>query len=92
LPGKYLGWADRLAMPLPKDARKFLANAIPCLKKGGMLHYYSFGSMEAPFAEAEKDVMEAAKRAGRKAKIAFARVVRPYSKDTEQVVVDAEIL
>ena len=92
LPGKYRGWADRLAMPLPKDGRQFLANAIPCLKKGGVLHYYSFGSMEAPYAEARKDVLEAAKRAGRKARIVFQRVVRPYSKDTEQVVVDAEIL
>jgi len=92
LPGKYAGWADRLAMPLPKDGKQFLANVIPCLKKGGMLHYYSFGSMEAPFADAKKDVEEAARKTGRKARIVFARVVRPYSKDTEQVVVDAEIL
>jgi len=92
LPGKYAGWADRLAMPLPKDGKQFLVNAIPCLKKGGMLHYYSFGSMEAPFAEAEKDVKEAARKAGRKARVIFRRVVRPYSKDIEQVVVDAEIL
>lgn len=88
---KYAGWADRLAMPLPKDAKQFLADAVPCLKKGGMLHYYSFGSMEAPFAEAEKDVLEAARKAGRKARIIFRRVVRPYSKTTEQVVIDAEI-
>jgi len=91
LPGKYNGWADRLAMPLPKDAKQFLANAIPCLKKGGILHYYSFGSIDAPFAEAEKDVLEAATELGRKARIVFSRVVRPYSKDTEQVVVDVKI-
>ncbi|MFA6907495.1 MAG: class I SAM-dependent methyltransferase family protein, partial [Candidatus Micrarchaeia archaeon] len=91
LPGSYKGWADRVAMPLPKDGRQFLAGIIPCLKKGGMLHYYSFGSTEAPFAEAEKDVAEAAKRAGRKARVVFRRVVRPYSKDTEQVVVDARV-
>jgi tRNA (guanine37-N1)-methyltransferase len=92
LPGKYAGWADRLAMPLPKDAKAFLANAMPCLKKGGMLHYYSFGSIEAPFEEAEKDVLEAAAKLGRKARVVFRRTVRPYSKDTEQVAVDAEIL
>ncbi|MCX6771842.1 MAG: class I SAM-dependent methyltransferase family protein [Candidatus Micrarchaeota archaeon] len=92
LPGKYAGWADRAAMPLPKDAKQFLANVIPCLKKGGILHYYSFGSMEEPFAGAEKDVQEASARLGRKARIVFRRVVRPYSKDTEQVAVDAEIL
>ena len=92
MPGKYKGWADRVAMPLPKDAKQFLVNAIPCLKKGGILHYYSFGSISAPYEEAEKDVLEAAARCGRKARIVFQRVVRPYSKDTEQVVVDAEIL
>ncbi len=91
LPGKYKGWADRLAMPLPKDGKKFLANAIPCLKKGGMLHYYSFGSVRAPFAEAERDVLQAAVKCGRKARVVFRRVVRPYSKDTEQVVIDAKI-
>jgi tRNA (guanine37-N1)-methyltransferase len=91
LPGRYKGWADRLAMPLPKDARQFLANAIPCLKKGGMLHYYSFGSTGAPYAGAEKDVLEAAARCGRRARVVFRRVVRPYSKDVEQVVVDARI-
>ena len=92
LPGKYAGWADRLAMPLPKDAKKFLVNAIPCLRKGGMLHYYSFGSMEAPFEEAENDVMEAAALLGRKARVVFRRVVRPYSKNIEQVAIDVEIL
>ena len=91
LPGKYRGWADRVAMPLPKNAKQFLANAIPCLKKGGMLHYYSFGKMEAPFAEAERDVLAAAAKCGRKARVVFRRVVRPYSKDTEQVSVDARI-
>jgi len=90
--GKYAGWADRVAMPLPKDAVQFLPDAICALRKGGMLHYYSFGSMEAPFAQAEKDVLQAAAKLGRKARIAFRRVVRPYSKNTEQVVVDAEIL
>jgi tRNA (guanine37-N1)-methyltransferase len=92
LPGKYRGWADRLAMPLPKDAKQFLVNAIPCLKRGGMLHYYSFGGMEAPFEAAEKDVLDAAAKLGRTARVAFRRVVRPYSKNTEQVVVDVEIL
>ena len=47
--------------------------------------------MEAPFAEAEKDVKDAAAKLGRKARVVFRRVVRPYSKDTEQVVVDARI-
>ena len=91
LPGKFAGWADRIAMPLPKDAGEFLANAIPCMKKGGVLHYYSFGDSKNPYEKAEKEVKDAAAKLGRKARILFRRVVRPYSKTTVQVVIDAEI-
>lgn len=91
LPGKYRGSASRVIMPLPKDAGRFLANAIPCLKKGGTLHYYSFGDANEPYAKAEKEVKEAAKAAGRRAAILFRRIARPFSKTTEQVVVDAKI-
>jgi len=91
LPGKYEGWADRAAMPLPKDASGFLANVIPCLKRGGVLHYYSFGDSKRPFEAAERQVKEAALETGRNAEIVFRRVVRPYSKTTVQVVVDARM-
>ncbi len=109
LPGKYRGKADRVAMPLPKDASHFLENCIHCLRKGGMLHYYSFGEAPGYYAKAEEDVRRAAARCplfarkkgslfrtgekvlGRKARIVFRRIVRPYAKNTEQVVVDAKI-
>ncbi len=92
LPGNYKAWADRIAMPLPKDAREFLANAMPCLKKGAILHYYAFGDAISPYKKAESEVKKAASLFGRKARILFRRIVRPYSKTTVQVVVDAEIL
>jgi len=91
LPGKYAGWADRAAMPLPKDASGFLANVIPCMKKRGILHYYSFGDSKNPFEAAEGQVKEAALETGRRGEIVFKRVVRPYSKSVVQVVVDARI-
>lgn len=91
LPGKYSGWADRAAMPLPKDASGFLENIIPCLKKGGVLHYYAFGDSKNPFESAEKEVAEASERLGRKTKLIFKRVVRPYSKSTVQIAIDMEI-
>lgn len=91
LPGRYEGWADRAVMPLPKDGARFLANIIPCLKKGGMLHYYSFGDAGAPYEKAEEEVKDAAKAAGRKATIIFKRVARPFSKTIEQVVLDARV-
>jgi len=91
LPNEFAGWADRAAMPLPMDGGEFLKFIIPCMKKGGVLHYYSFGKTDDPYSDAEKQVKKEAAKLGRKAKILFRRVVRPYSKDTEQVVVDAEI-
>ena len=57
-----------------------------------MLHYYSFGETGKPFEAAEKEVDEAAAKLGRGVKIVFARVVRPFSKSTVQVVVDVEII
>lgn len=91
LPGKYKNWADRIAMPLPKDGHSFLTNAIPCLKKGGVLHYYSFGRTDEPYETAEKEVKLAAKKLGRGITIVFRRIARPFSKTIEQVVVDAKI-
>jgi tRNA (guanine37-N1)-methyltransferase len=91
LPGKYRGWADRIAMPLPKDAAHFLDCCIPCLKKGGILHYYSFGEAPGYYAKAESDVRRAAARLGRKARVVFRRIVRPYSKGKDQVVIDAMV-
>ncbi len=91
LPGDYTGWADRVAMPLPKDGSGFLPRIIPCLKRGGVLHYYSFGDAQNPFEKPERQVRDAAAKAGRTAIVLFRRVVRPYSKTVEQVVVDAEI-
>ncbi len=92
LPGEYLDWANRVAMPLPKDSHTFLVNVLPCLKKKGMLHYYSFADSSKPYQKAEKEVKEAAEKLGRKAKVVFRRLVRPYSKSTVQIVIDAEIL
>jgi tRNA (guanine37-N1)-methyltransferase len=91
LPKNYAGWADRVAMPLPKDGREFLPCILPCLKREGVLHYYSFGETSEPFADAEEQVKAEAAKLGRKATILFRRVVRPYSKTTVQIVVDAKI-
>lgn len=91
LPGEFRGWADRLVMPHPTEAEKFLPHVIPCIKRGGMLHYYAFGDSRHPFEKAEHEVEKAAARLGRKAEIVFRRVVRPYSKSVVQVVLDARL-
>lgn len=92
LPGRYEGWADRVVMPLPKDASQYLASVLPCLKKGGILHYYAFGAMESPFDAAKEEIASFAALLNRRAVFLFERVVRPYSKTKQQVVVDAKII
>ena len=74
----------KIHKPNPSELKK--------MKKGGVLHYYAFGDSRMPYEKAEEQVKEAAAKAGRKAGILFRRVVRPYSKTTVQIVVDAKII
>lgn len=92
LNSKFAGFADRVVMPLPKDAQKFLDVVFPACKKGAIAHLYSFGNSKNPFEEAEKIVLQEAKKAGRKVGIVNRRIVRPYSPSTVQVVVDFKVL
>ena len=43
-------------MPLPKDAGNFLDKAIPALKKGGVIHYYTFAGTTKEAAKEVKDI------------------------------------
>ncbi|MGV8169367.1 MAG: class I SAM-dependent methyltransferase [Candidatus Nanoarchaeia archaeon] len=56
---------DRILMPLPKSAGDFLDSALLLSKKGTIIHFYYF-LPEDQFAEAERLVDEACKRAGKK--------------------------
>ena len=91
LPDRCEEWADRVAMPLPKDASAYLSNAIMSLKNGGILHYYAFGEVKKPYEAAERQVKSACRKLGRKATVVFRRVARPYSKTTEQIVLDVKV-
>ncbi|MBS3068798.1 class I SAM-dependent methyltransferase family protein [Candidatus Micrarchaeota archaeon] len=80
--------ADRVVMPLPKDAHLFLDAVFPACKKGATVHLYSFGDSKNPYEETERAILQTAKKAGRKVEIMNRRIVRPYSPSTVQVVVD----
>lgn len=92
LDAKFANSADRVVMPLPKDAPKFLDVVFPACKKGAIVHLYSFGNSKNPYEETEKTIFEEAKKAGRKAQIENRRIVRPFSPSTVQVVVDFRVL
>ncbi len=85
---RFHNWADRIVMPLPKDAEHFLADAGNACKKNGIIHFYTFVNRH----RREQEVKEKLKNLKRKYKIRLIKHVRDYSKDIEQVVVDVEVV
>jgi tRNA (guanine37-N1)-methyltransferase len=84
----YRDYADRVLMPLPKDAHDFLDVAYAGARDGGMVHFYTFAGISDPFREAAEKAESAAKASGVRIEIASQRIVRPYSPQTVQVVLD----
>lgn len=82
---------DRIMMPLPKGAYKFLDVAIPLLKDGGMLHLYHWSIQEDAFSEAETLIAEAASEYGRSTEFMGRTRVSQYSPGTWKVRVDARL-
>ncbi|MEE8355229.1 MAG: class I SAM-dependent methyltransferase family protein [Candidatus Bathyarchaeia archaeon] len=82
---------DRIMMPLPKGAYKFLDVAVPLLKDGGVLHLYHWASQADAFSEAEKLIEEAANECGRSAEFLGRTRVSQYSPGTWKVRVDARL-
>jgi tRNA (guanine37-N1)-methyltransferase len=86
--GKFRGWADRIVMPLPKDAEHFLKDAETASKKGTIIHFYSFVDANRP----EQHAMEKIKANLKNYRIIQIRKVRDYSPKTVQVVADIELV
>ena len=77
---------DRVIMPLPKSAHEFLSTAVKAAKEGGTIHFYSIVSIKDPFDEGLKKARDAVPEA--KLEMQSARIVKPYSADLVQVVLD----
>jgi len=91
VPAKFVNSADRILMPLPKGAEKFLGEAFLAAKKNCIVHFYQFASEQNPFEEAEKLVANEAMISGRKAEVTGKRVVRPFAPSVVQVVMDFRV-
>jgi tRNA (guanine37-N1)-methyltransferase len=72
---------DRIVMPLPHSAEQFLDLAHNAVKPGGTIHFYSIVESDNPFENAEKKIPF-------KHEISGKRIVRPYSPNMVQVVLD----
>ncbi len=83
-----LPMSDRVLMPLPGSADKFLDCAFRILNPDGHLHFYSFSSEGQLFLDQEKAVRSVASRFGRDVEIENERVVGHYKPRVYQVVLD----
>ncbi len=82
-------WADRIIMPLPKDAEYFLKDVESVVKRGTIIHFYTFCSRKNSFNEARNKIL---KNFSRKIKILNIKKVKEYSPSVDQIVVDFEVV
>jgi len=86
---RYYRWADRIVMPLPKDAEHFLADAERACRKGTIIHFYTFVNHKDYVKETIEKIRNNLKR---KFRIRRLKQVRGYSPSAVQVVADIEVL
>lgn len=89
--GRYKGAADRIVMPLPASAFRFLPDAFKMAKASCTLHYYSFVE-SGRGAEAELSrIRRLALKSGRRVKLLGMRTARTYSASEIEVVLDIKV-
>lgn len=84
---EYQNIADRVTMPLPKDAINFLDCVAPACKKNAIIHFYAFSSVEE-LPSLEKQIL---KLLNRPAEIILTRKVRKFSPEVDQYSFDIKI-
>ncbi|MCL4381267.1 hypothetical protein M1141_03280, partial [Candidatus Marsarchaeota archaeon] len=87
----YRDFADRIIVPMPKSSIKFLDQILEVSKKKAIVHIYVFGNRDTVLKETEQILKAHAKNNNYRVKILFERVVRPYSKNEVEIVVDYKI-
>lgn len=91
LSSKYRNFADRIIMPLPKSSLDFLDDAHRVAKKQAIVHLYAFSAASDPFSDIYEKVRKRAKEKGYKVKLLDKRLVRPYSANESEIVIDYQI-
>jgi tRNA (guanine37-N1)-methyltransferase len=84
---EYEGFADRIVMPLPKGASRFLGEALLVAKDRCVVHYYTFCRADRE-EETVRKIGEFVESRGRRFKVLAKRLVRPYSSTEIEIVVD----
>lgn len=83
---------NRIIMPLPKGAYRFLDSAIPLLKEEeGVIHFYHWAREPDLFTEGENLIIAASRKFQRTAEIIERTRVSPYSPRVWKICIDAAI-
>lgn len=86
---RWYGKCDRVIMPLPRTAKKFLKQAFLCLKSEvGIIHFYHLTSENELFSEPIELLREHAKKLNRKIRVLRRRKVLPYGPRKWKVCID----
>jgi len=89
---RWRGMCDRVVMPLPKGAHRYLDRAFQCLKpSGGVIHFYHWAPEEDLFTEAYTLLEREARLRGADIRILDARVVSEYSPRVYKVCLDVMV-
>lgn len=87
----FYGLCDRVLMPLPETSMDYLGEAIKCLKKGGICHFYCFAE-EDLINKKEKMIRNIAKQTGKKIKPTDIVKVLPYGPRIWKYRIDVKVL
>ncbi len=88
---RHASWADRVVMPTPKTSMDFLDEALVLSKRVSTVHIYLFCDAEGGIQKAKKAIRAHAKANSYGVRFNNLRVVRPYSKDEIEIVIDYTI-
>jgi tRNA (guanine37-N1)-methyltransferase len=88
----FYGKCDRIVMPLPKGAHRYLKNAIMCTKPGGIVHFYYWSREEDLFTQALDLVQKAAKKTSRSISVLDKRKTLPYGPGIWKICIDFSCL
>jgi tRNA (guanine37-N1)-methyltransferase len=92
LSGKYKNFADRIIMPAPAQSMDFLDEAFLVAKKRAFVHFYTFGPNGSAFKDAISMIKKHSINKKYKTNIKFKRIVRSYSPQEVEVVIDYKIM
>ncbi len=89
---EWYGACDRVVMPLPKGAYKYLDEAFQCLRReGGVIHFYYWAREDSLYEDALELLGGYAWKHGRRVRVLGKRKVSAYAPRVWKVCIDAEV-